>query len=214
MKILCIADEIDPVVYSPRIKERFGDVGLVLAAGDLPAEYLEFISSMLNCPLLYVEGNHDADSSVESQAWPRFPLAQEKGARNIGFRLVREGGLSILGLPGSIRYNRGPNQYSDAGMALRLFALAPRLLLERILRGRAVDLVLAHASPLGIQDRDDPCHRGFKSFRTLIRRWKPRWFIHGHVHLYDLGERRASDVGPTTVVNAFGHWIFDTDSPA
>ncbi|HUX41971.1 MAG TPA: metallophosphoesterase [Rectinemataceae bacterium] len=211
MKILCIADEVDPLVYSPRIKERFGDVDLVLGAGDLPSEYLDFISSMLNCPLLYVEGNHDAHERPNPLSWARFAFPPEEGARNIGFRIIREGGLTILGLPGSLRYNRGPNQFSDFSMALRIVALAPRLLLERIFRGRALDIVLTHASPQGIQDRDDPCHRGFRSYTRLIHFWKPRWFVHGHVHLYDLAEERASSVEGTTVVNAFGHWIIETE---
>ena len=59
MKILCVSDEVDPLVYSPRIKERFGDVEFVVAAGDLPMDYLEFIVSMLNKPLFFVQGNHD-----------------------------------------------------------------------------------------------------------------------------------------------------------
>lgn len=211
MKILCVSDEVDPLVYSPQIKERFGDVDLVLGAGDLPLEYLGYITSMLNCPLLYVEGNHDYAEEPRTQPWQRYSLAGEGGARNIGFRLVREEGLSILGLPGSIRYNRGRNQFTDLAMGLRILTLGPRLLLERVLRGRAVDIVLAHAAPLGVQDGRDPCHRGFRPFLRLIRRWKPRWFLHGHVHLYDLAAPRRSTVGDTTVVNVFGHWVIDTE---
>ena len=212
MKILCVADEVDPLVYSPLIKDRFGDVELVLGAGDLPLEYLGFISSMLNCPLLYIEGNHDGGGAPAQTSWPRFSAPSEGGARNIGFRITREAGLTILGLPGSLVYNGGPNQYSERSMALRILALAPRLLLERLLHGRSVDIVLTHASPLGIQDREDPCHRGFKAYRRLIKRWKPRWFIHGHVHLYDLADLRSSVVDGTTVVNAFGHWVVDTEA--
>ncbi len=59
MKILCVADEIDPLVHSIRIRERFGDVDLVLSAGDLPMEYLSYIVSALNKPLLFVFGNHN-----------------------------------------------------------------------------------------------------------------------------------------------------------
>jgi hypothetical protein len=36
MKILCVADNIDPLVYSSSIKSRFREVDLVLGAGDLP----------------------------------------------------------------------------------------------------------------------------------------------------------------------------------
>ena len=46
MKILCISDQIDPLIYSVNIKERYQDVDLVISAGDLPMEYLEFIKSV------------------------------------------------------------------------------------------------------------------------------------------------------------------------
>ncbi len=215
MRVLCVSDQVDPLVYSPRLKERFGDVDLVLAAGDLPMEYLGFIASMLNKPLLYVEGNHDLGRlALGGGAQARFDdprgYADSFGSTDIGFRIAREEGLIILGLPGSMRYNGGPNQFSEAGMALRLLVLAPQLLWNRLVHGRACDIVLCHAPPRGVHDRDDPCHRGFRSFRWLIAAARPRWLIHGHVHLYDLADVRVSAVRDTTVVNAFGHWLLDT----
>jgi Icc-related predicted phosphoesterase len=210
MRILCVSDQVDPLVYSTRIRERFGGIDLVLSAGDLPLEYLGYIASMLNCPLLYVEGNHDSESAPAVFPWGSHDLDASFGTRNTGFRLVREGGISILGLPGSIRYNGGPNQFSDLAMSLHILALVPRLAFARLWRGRAVDIVLTHAPPRGIHDREDPCHRGFGAFRLLMRYAKPSWFVHGHIHLYDLGERRVSVEGATTIVNAFGHWIIDT----
>lgn len=215
MRILCISDEVDPLVYSPRIKERFGDVEFVLAAGDLPMDYLEFIVSMLNKPLLFVEGNHDLPSREnEAPAVRVFSPAEEQrasGSVNIGFRLVREAGLSILGLPGSIHYNGGPNQYTEAEMCFRLLLLLPHLLLNRLFRGRAADIVVSHAPPRALNDRDDPCHRGFRAHAWVVRRLKPLWFVHGHVHLYDRAERRICEAGPTKVINAYGHWIIDTE---
>jgi Icc-related predicted phosphoesterase len=121
-------------------------------------------------------------------------------------------GLIILGLPGSMLYNKGPNQYSEFSMSLRIALLAPRLFLNKLLRGRAVDLVLTHASPQGIHDRDDQCHRGFKCFLWLMRAFKPRWLVHGHIHLYDLADVRISKYRETTVINAFGHWLLDTEA--
>ncbi|TFH04381.1 MAG: metallophosphoesterase, partial [Spirochaetales bacterium] len=58
MRILCVADHIDPLVYSAGIKNRFRDIDLVLGAGDLPMEYLGFISASLNKPIFFVFGNH------------------------------------------------------------------------------------------------------------------------------------------------------------
>ena len=117
----------------------------------------------------------------------------------------------MLGLPGSMVYNGGPNQFTETAMALRIAALVPRLILNRLLFGRSVDIILTHAPPRGIHDRDDPCHRGFKSFLWLMRKFRPRWLVHGHIHLYDLADVRVSEYGETTVINAFGHWILETE---
>jgi uncharacterized protein len=222
MRILCVSDQVDPLVYSPRMKERFKDVDLVLSAGDLPGEYLGFISSMLNKTIAYVAGNHDVGATADlpfrglwaspAEAALSDDNARATGAVDVGFKLRREEGLIIMGLPGSMLYNNGPNQYRESAMALRIAALVPRLLLNRLIRGRAVDIVLTHAAPRGIHDRDDPCHRGFKCFLWLMRAFKPRWLVHGHIHLYDLGDVRITEYFETTVVNAFGHWIIDTEA--
>ena len=217
MRILCVSDQVDPLVYSPRMRERFRDVDLVLSAGDLPPEYLGFITSMLNKDLVYVMGNHDL-GELEARGVSRWIDASpdavdaSTGATDAGFRIKRMEGLIILGLPGSMLYNNGPNQYSEFSMSLRIALLAPRLLLNKLLRGRAVDLVLTHALPQGIHDREDRCHRGFKCFLWLMRAFKPRWLVHGHIHLYDLADVRISRYHETTVINAFGHWLLDTEA--
>jgi Icc-related predicted phosphoesterase len=217
MRILCVSDQVDPIVYSPRMRERFRDVDLILSAGDLPKEYLGFISSMLNRPLIFVAGNHDIGEMAARSGGNSWTYGSEtgrdddQGAIDAGFRLIREEELSILGLPGSMLYNGGPNQYSEFAMGLRLALLVPRLLLNRLFRGRAVDVVLTHAAPKGIHDRMDPCHRGFRSYLWLMRLAKPRWLVHGHIHLYDLADVRITRYEDTTVVNAFGHWILDTE---
>lgn len=215
MKILCVSDEVDPVVYSSRIRERFGDVAFVLAAGDLPEDYFEFIVSMLNKPLIFVQGNHDR--LHRSQTENSISYAAEHigdgsaGATDARFRIIKESGLCILGLPGSIRYNGGDNQFSDFEMWLHLLPLLPRLFVRKLIYGRGVDIILAHAPVRDVDDGRDPCHRGFRAFPWLIAKLNPRWFVHGHVHLYDLSVGRLSKSGATDIVNAFGHWIIDTD---
>lgn len=217
MRILCVSDQVDPLVYSPRMRERFKDVDLVLSAGDLPPEYLGFITSMLNKDLVFVMGNHDV-SELEARGLRRWSVDDKDavdpstGAIDAGFRIRRVEGLIVLGLPGSMLYNKGPNQYTEGAMARRIALLVPRLFLNRILYGRAVDLVLTHASPQGIHDRDDACHRGFRCFLWLMRTFKPRWLVHGHIHLYDLADVRISEYRSTTVINAFGHWVLDTEA--
>ncbi len=224
MKILCVSDQIDPLVYSGAIKERFADMDYVLSAGDLPMDYLGFIVSCLNKPLLFVFGNHNLqslhhfrpgfdDRFAEKGAFNEMD-ADSSGAIHLGFKLRKEGPMLFAGLDGSLRYNKGRNQYSDFEMFLNMLKLAPRLYLNRILYGRYLDILLTHAPPEGIHDKSDPCHRGFRCLLWFMRTFKPRYLIHGHIHLYDLNDVRSTRYGETLVVNAYSHFIIDTGANA
>lgn len=218
MKILCISDQIDPLVYSATIKERFKDVDFVLSAGDLPMDYLEFVVSSLNKPLLFVFGNHNLreyeyyrphHSGYPVDFYQRDQVLTS-GAIHLGNKMIQEGPLLLAGLGGSLRYNKGMNQYSDFQMRLQMWALIPRLLLNRIFHGRYLDILLTHAPPAGIHDKDDPCHRGFKSFLWFMKKFRPRYLIHGHIHLYDLNDVRVTQYRDTMVINAYSHFLIDT----
>ncbi len=216
MKLLCVSDQVDPLVYSSSIKERFKDIDLVVSAGDLPFEYLGFIVSILNLPLYFVLGNHDEAPPVQDEPASLSGLAPtwnrdytSHGAIDVGSRAKAEGRVLIAGLPGCMRYNRGSNQYTEFQMWLKSLALAPRLLMNKLLHGRYLDILLTHAPPAGVHDRPDTCHRGFKSFLWLMKTFKPRYLIHGHIHLYDMNDVRLSAFGETTVINAFGHCVVD-----
>jgi hypothetical protein len=218
MKILCIADHVDPLVYSSGIKARFKDVELVLSAGDLPLSYYDFIVSTLNKPLLFVFGNHNL-RFLESYrglqgAGERFLLRPRTegpftGAVHISGRVRREHKVLVAGMGGSRWYNGGENQYTDLQAWLRLAALVPRLALNRMRYGRYLDVLLTHAPPLGVQDGEDPCHRGFKALLWFMRVFKPRYLVHGHIHLYSGETARTTHYGRTTVVNAYDHAVIE-----
>lgn len=219
MKILCVSDAVDPLVDSPGIRERFSDVELVLSAGDLPTEYLSFIVTVLNKPLLFVFGNHNLKDyhyyRPAAGSRPPLPVHDYKydaGTTYTGFKIRRESGLIVLGLGGSLRYNNGLNQYNQSEMWLHVFLKVPVLLWNTLVHGRAVDIVLTHAPPRGIQDRGDLCHRGFDAFLWLMRVWKPRYLVHGHVHLYDARESRTARYCDTTVLNVYGHYLLDMEA--
>jgi uncharacterized protein len=224
MKILCVADHVDPLVYSPLVKQRFADVDLVLSAGDLPLTYYDFIVSSLNKPLLFVFGNHnlrgmnryqrhgDAFDDYELQK-PGLSYEAYVGARYVHRRVVREKGLLVGGLGGSLLYNRGENQFSDLAMYVMAAAMIPRMLLNRLFHGRFIDILVTHAPPFGINDRPDRCHTGFRAFRWFIRAFRPRYLVHGHVHLYDSAEPREGVYGETRILNAYDHCIIEIDGP-
>jgi len=221
MKLLCIADVKDPLVYSDSIRERFKDIDIILGAGDLPLDYYEYVVTSLNKPLLFVFGNHDLKDIEHYKREFRSPFVDKIavceeydhcGAIFAGGKVTRVSGLLIAGLGGSMRYNDGLNQYTNLGMWWSVLKLVPRLLMNRLFRGRYLDIMLTHAPPKGIHDADDPCHRGFKAFLWLIRKFKPKLFIHGHTHLYsDTREARESEYMSTRIINAYSHVVVDLD---
>lgn len=221
LKILCVSDHVDPLVYSDSIKERFADVDLALGAGDLDLPYYGYIVSMLNKPLAFVFGNHNLKRIAYYRKEYRVGLLdrseQEEyieksfGSTYVGDKAINFHGLLLAGLGGSRKYNRGPNQFSETQMLLKILKLIPRLLLNRILYDRWLDILLTHAPPMDIHDREDRCHRGFRCFRWFINVFNPQYLVHGHVHLYDLNARRRTKHRDTVVINAYEHTIIDIE---
>jgi len=216
MKILCVSDTVSPLIYSPNIKERYRDIDLVLGAGDLPMEYLGFIASSLNKPVLFVFGNHNLKQLPlyqRSHSLPPDPfyigLDSNNGADGSTYvdkTVQKVKGLLIGGLGGSMRYNKGKNQFTDLQMLFRIFPMIPRMLWNKLVHGRYIDILITHAAPLGIHDLDDPCHRGFGAFRWFMHVFKPQYLIHGHIHLYDQNAVRVSEYFNTKVINVYDHY--------
>lgn len=233
MRFLCVSDQIDPLVYSTSVKERYGDVDAVLCAGDLSMEYVDFITDTLGKPTFFVFGNHDLEeydyyrkpfhlqADTPSDRTQMDVMRRGHSAEYVSNRVIRHKHLTfrkpdgkstpllIAGVSGSIRYNNGRCQFTNAQMALQLMALAPALLWNRLRHGRYLDILLTHSSPRRIHDREDPCHRGFSCFNRFIQRYAPAVLVHGHIHLYDLSEERVTKKDSTTIINAYSHIVFD-----
>jgi len=218
LKILCISDQIDPQVYSPGIRERFADVDLILSAGDLPLDYLDFIISSLNKPLFFVFGNHHIEELKHYKKHWDVPLIHEEkeylgcGAVHLGTKVMIEGNLIVAGLGGSMRYNNGSNQFTDFEMFFEIAKIIPRLLWNRLVHGRFLDILLTHAPPRGIHDKNDKCHWGFKIYLWFMKVFKPRYLVHGHIHLYDLCDVRCTKWESTTVINAYSHYVINLEN--
>ena len=106
LKILAVSDFIDTDLTRQIEDKVFVSVDLIISCGDLDPEYLTFLRDRLSCPLFYVKGNHDI----------RYTPTNPLGCENIHGRVISLGSLNILGLGGSIWYNGGPNQYTEAQM--------------------------------------------------------------------------------------------------
>ena len=195
MKILLVSDEEDRFLWDYYTPGRLKGIDLILSAGDLKAEYLSFLVTMANRPLLYVHGNHDGG----------YAQRPPEGCQCIDGKLVTVGGLRILGLGGSALYNGGPHQYTEKQMRWRIH----RLRLKLALTG-GVDIVLTHAPVRGFGDEDNMTHRGFEAFLPLLDQYQPRYLVHGHIHQrYGANRPRCHQYNETTIVNATGRYILE-----
>lgn len=193
LTVLAIADQVHPSLYEYFELERWKDIDLVLSAGDLPTEYLDFLCTALNVPIFYVRGNHDGD----------YPAGRYAGSENVHGRIVEYQGIRIAGFEGSRRYKEGSCQYTERAMSRVV-----RVSQVKALRLGRPDIVLTHAPPAGCHDGHDVCHRGFQCFQRIIDSWQPRFLVHGHTHRH-YGQEMVSTVGNTTVINAFPLYRFE-----
>ena len=69
---------------------------------------------------------------------------------------------------------------------------------------------MTHAPAYQVNDLEDLPHRGFKVFRTLLEKYEPSFFFHGHVHAnYSRKFKREDSYGKTTIVNGFEYCIVE-----
>ena len=206
-RILAIADVVSPVVYSNNFPGNLAPFDLVLSAGDMPGEVLEFVATKTRVTPLYVFGNHASGYVRDPQSdVPRPP----GGCTNVHMRVVSVAGLLIVGIEGSLRYRDGPHQYTQAAYRNMVMRLAPRLLWNRRRHGRAIDVLLTHAAPQGQHEGDDHVHQGVAAFNMFHRHFKPKLHVHGHVHLSGANAPRSyvTDEG-VRVVNAYEFALID-----
>jgi Icc-related predicted phosphoesterase len=213
MRVLALADEVSPVVYSENFPNNLPRFDVVLCAGDLPGYYLEFVASKLRTRPVYVVGNH-ANALLRSADDPdqvRLP----GGCTNAHGDVVEVAGLLVAGFEGSARYRPGPYQYSELGYERMLAAMTPKLLWHRAKHGRAVDVLLTHAPPKGPHEGEDVAHRGVPAFNRFHRWWRPAVHVHGHVHLNGANAPRAYETAEgVRVINAFDFTLFEIDLTA
>ena len=197
MKILLLADQAEPTLWEHLNRKRLEGVELILSCGDLPAEYLSFLTCFTNAPILYVHGNHDG----------RYAKKPPEGCICIEDTIYVHGGVRILGLGGSMRYSRGEHQYTQKQMAQRVNKLRLKLW-----RSKGVDILLTHAPAWQLGDDTDLAHQGFVAFRDFIEKYHSQVLAHGHVHQsYHYDFARVRDHAGTQIINACGSYLLELE---
>ncbi|MET0447539.1 MAG: metallophosphoesterase [Aeromicrobium sp.] len=196
VRVLAVADE--EVLAMPS-RARDLEVDLVLAAGDLPWDYLETLASLIDAPAAMVPGNHDPRIGRGTATAPR-------GMVNLDEQVLVVGGLRVAGLGGCVRYNDGAHQYTQKEYDRRA-----RQLLKRAGRAGQVDVLLTHAPPLGLGDDDDPSHLGISALHGVLETLRPAWHLHGHIHPFGMN-KDDRHVGPTTIRNVIPWQVIDIEA--
>jgi len=196
MKILAVADIEDKLLYDHFDKKRVEGVELIVGCGDLRSDYIDFLISMINVPMIYVRGNHD-DGQIKEP-----PL----GAICIEDRIFEYNGVKFMGLGGSYRYNpNGKNMYTEREMKLRALRLRPKAMLKG-----GVDVLVTHSPAKGYGDLEDLPHRGFDAFNDIMNKYHPEFMVHGHVHMnYGRIKKEYDHPSGTKIINACGFSIID-----
>lgn len=198
LKILVVSDMESKYIWDHFDPERFRDIELVISCGDLSAQYLSFLVTMLHCPLVYVPGNHDKS----------YAEAPPEGCINLDGRVLSYRGLRMMGL-GGCKTTRGQlYEYTDQEMWRRVRKLEPE-----IRRFHGLDLLVSHAPALGLGDGPDKFHEGFEAFRYVLDTYQPKIHFYGHRHLGEnpMDRRAIYPYGATTMINACGYKIVDYD---
>lgn len=195
MRILALADEEADKYFEYYQNGVFDDIDIILAAGDLHREYLEFVVTMSNKPLYYVRGNHD-DS---------FEVAPPEGCVCIEDDVVTVNGIKIAGLGGAMKYKPGKNMYTQRQMYFRAFKM-----LFKIIRRGGIDILLTHAPANELGDLPDLPHQGFKAHRWLLDMFSPQYMVHGHVHKsYGANIKTRLTYESTEIVNCCQYQIIE-----
>lgn len=196
MKILVVADEESRSLWDYFSPDKLEGIDMIISCGDLKANYLQFLVTFGNCPLLYVRGNHDTG----------YAMNPPDGCVCIEDKIFNYKGMRIAGLGGSMKYKYSPDMYTEKEMRARY-----RRLRRKIRFTGGIDILVTHAPAKGYGDMEDLPHRGFECFNDLLMKYKPLYMLHGHVHkTYGAGFiRERSHPSGTLIVNAYESCVLD-----
>lgn len=198
MKILAIADKESKNLWDYYEPGKLEGIDLIISCGDLNPDYLQFLVTFAHAPVLYVHGNHD----------DRYQEYPPDGCICIEDKIYVHDGVRILGLGGSLRYKLGIHQYEQNEMRSRV-----RKLWFQLRRHKGFDILVTHAPAYGVGDGDDRPHQGFEAFVGLLERYRPKYFLHGHVHAnYGRKFQRYNCFEDTLIINAYETCLFEYET--
>lgn len=195
MKILLVSDEESPFIWDHFDPEPFRDVELIVSCGDLDANYLSFLATMIPAEVIYVHGNHDK----------KYLTDPPGGCVSIDGEIYVYKGIRFFGLGGIKSERKAEFEYTEDQMRRRV-----RKSRRALKKSRGFDILVTHAPAYGLGDMPGTYHEGFHTFRELLDEYKPRYHFFGHVHKrYKHCTKEIFLHGDTTLINACGYKIVE-----
>ena len=88
-----------------------------------------------------------------------------------------------------------------------------RRLRYQLWRHGGFDILVTHAPAYQLNDGMDLPHQGFKAFLDLMEKYRPKFFLHGHVHRnYGRQHKLYDKYRETHVINAYERCVFDFEA--
>ena len=104
-----------------------------------------------------------------------------------------------------MRYEPGGHQYTERQMGQRVAKLWFQLW-----KHRGFDILVTHSPAYELNDGRDLPHQGFQAFRKLMEKYRPKYFLHGHVHMsYGRQYKRYDKYQDTHIINAYERCVFE-----
>ena len=100
-----------------------------------------------------------------------------------------------------MRYNDAPIQYYESDMLRMVVGAGLRLGVRRWRYHHAVDVLVTHSPARGIHDLPDLPHTGFNALLRFMRWYRPRYMLHGHVHIWDRRVTTQTQYLDTCIMN-------------
>ena len=122
MRILAVSDTESTALWDHYNSNKITNTDLILSCGDLNPQYLSFLVSCTNIPLLYVHGNHDE----------KYDQTPPEGCICIDDKIYVHEGIRILGLGGCMPYKPGKYMYTEKEMKRRLLHIKHQLICSGI----------------------------------------------------------------------------------
>lgn len=169
LKLLAISDVHSPDNFFITGLEKT-KVDLIVTLGDVSPSTIDYILFMAkNIPVIGILGNHDPEE---------IPGLDALHCKTTDFF-----GYTFGGFNGAKKYKNHPNHFEEKYVAKKMKKMP------------YVDIFISHSPPFSVSEKEDHVHQGFRAFDVYMEKFKPKYWLHGHLQRY-----YSEQIDKTTII--------------